>query len=169
MTRQISRSGPGLDTVLAVCSIFAVAYLLVFPKALTGDFCRVTITKILIKDDGQVMLDFKTVSSSGTAAYFYISIEGKTSPSGGGFGGGFPAWPVEGGGTLEFFLNDIEDLVAGQPLAERTTLEKRILVREGDTHLIHLGEQLALYRFTSHSGRVHEGSISIDRVGGRFW
>jgi hypothetical protein len=75
---------------LAAGAVLCLAIIGLFPKLVTGDYCKVTVVSIRVDECGQTELVWKGIHSSGTGHYGWASINGvRREGGGGGSGGGF--------------------------------------------------------------------------------
>jgi hypothetical protein len=146
-----------LMMVVAGIGVVGLAIVGLFPKLITGEYCKVTIVSIQVDERGQAELVWKGTHSSGTGHYGWASVNGvrREGGGGGGSGGGFPAWPVTCGATTHFSLNRQHEDV------DRDTLISRLKVAQGETYMIRPGEPLTFYQYTGTDGTIYAGGEEI--------
>src|SRR4051812_14988139 len=93
-------------TLLAAGTGLSIAGLTVglFPKLITGDYCRVTITAVEIGPEGNTTITYQGKSSSGTRKVFRILVDDAGQTYGESASGGLPAWPGAVAETVVFSL-----------------------------------------------------------------
>jgi hypothetical protein len=123
-----------------------------FPKLVTGDFCNVRIDKLSV-EDGKLGFSYSARTSSGTQQDY---CQGPGS-GGGGLGGGFPAWPGHGGGSMydSFYGSDGTALTARE-------ISAGLLVERGRTYRVRQGRHQAFLLF---HGDAAQSPRSMTTVG----
>ncbi len=146
--------------MVALIVLVLVAFMATLYWVTSGSYCRLTVISIVVQQDAQVTLTYKSESSNRTKLVTRHLVDGASRQviEGGG-GWEFPAMRVRGGATEVFSLDP--ERRDRESTLDLGTLRKRMLLVEGETYEVIPDKPLILYRFTSESGRIYEGQLEV--------
>jgi hypothetical protein len=147
-----------LKWLLAALALIA-CILWMFPKLITGDYAEITIGKITEEPNGQVSLQFSSISSNETPVIEAFYDGDKYAGGGSGCSGGLFGRPGTGFAGVMFMLNP--ETMHRQVELPQSLWSKRLLVHENETIRLRGGERLYFYNFQTEDGVRHNGYIEV--------